>query len=101
MTERKEEDKALEKELNKMETRNLPDAEFRTLVISMLSELRGRVDELRENFNSIEKDLETMKKTQSTLAPGQGLVPTAQHGTPPMAGKAAQVGVSGPSPAQV
>ena len=67
MTERKEEDKALEKELNKMETRNLPDAEFRTLVISMLSELRGRVDELRENFNSIKKDMETIKKNQSEM----------------------------------
>ena len=97
----KAQSKTPEKELNKMEAGNLVYTEFKTLVISMLSELRGRVDELRENFNSIEKDLETMKKTQSTLAPGQGLVPTAQHGTPPMAGKAAQVGVSGPSPAQV
>ena len=34
-----------------METSNLPDAEFKTLVIKMLNELRGRVDELSENFN--------------------------------------------------
>ena len=33
-----------EKELNKMETSNLPDAEFKTLVIRML-------DDLSENFN--------------------------------------------------
>ena len=38
-----------------METSNLPDAEFKTLVIRMLNELKGRVDELRENFNSITK----------------------------------------------
>ena len=30
-----------------METRNRPDAEFKTLVIRMLSELKGRVEELR------------------------------------------------------
>ena len=36
-----------------MKTSNLLDAEFKTLVIRMLNELRGRVDELRENFNGI------------------------------------------------
>ena len=35
----------------KMETNNLPDAEFKTLFIRMLSELRERVDELSENLN--------------------------------------------------
>ena len=34
-----------------METSNLPDAEFKTLVIRMLNELKGRADELCENFN--------------------------------------------------
>ena len=34
------------KKLNKMETRNVTDAEFKALVIRMLNELRGRVDEL-------------------------------------------------------
>ena len=33
-----------------MESSNLTDAEFQTLVIRMLSELRGRVEELSENF---------------------------------------------------
>ena len=41
-----------------METSNLPDAEFKTLVIRMLNELRGRVDELSENFN---KEIENIK----------------------------------------
>ena len=36
-----------------MKTSNLLDAEFKTLVIRMLNELRGRADELKENFNSI------------------------------------------------
>ena len=34
-----------------METSNLPDAEFTALVIRLLNDLRGRVDELSENFN--------------------------------------------------
>ena len=38
-----------------METSNLLDAEFETLAIRMLSELRGRVDAFSENFNSIKK----------------------------------------------
>ena len=50
MSQMKEENKALEKELNKMETSNLSEAEFKTLVIRMLQELKGRVDELSENF---------------------------------------------------
>ena len=40
----KERNKAPEKELNKMETSDLPDAEFKTLILRMLNELRGRVD---------------------------------------------------------
>ena len=34
-----------------METSNLPDAEFKTLVLRMLNELRGKRDDLSENFN--------------------------------------------------
>ncbi|XP_036281612.1 mediator of RNA polymerase II transcription subunit 25 isoform X2 [Pipistrellus kuhlii] len=37
----------------------------------------------------------------STVAPVQGLAPTAQPGAPPMAGTVAPGGVSGPSPAQL
>ena len=41
-----------------METNNLPDAEFKTLVIRMLNDLRERVYELSENFN---KEIENIK----------------------------------------
>ena len=34
-----------------MQPSNLIDAEFKTLLIKMLNELRGRVDEFSENFN--------------------------------------------------
>ena len=50
-----------------METRYLLDAEFKTVVIRMLNELRGRIDELGENFNSMKKDMEPIKKNQSEM----------------------------------
>ena len=40
MAQMKEQNKTPEKELNKMEISNLSDAEFKTLVIRMLKELR-------------------------------------------------------------
>ena len=58
MAQMKEQNKTLEKELNKMETSNLSEAEFKTLVIKVLKDLH-------ENFNSIKKDMETLKKNQS------------------------------------
>ena len=58
----KEQNKASEKELNKMEISNLPDVEFETLVIWMLNELRGRVDELSDNVN---KEIENKKESVS------------------------------------
>ena len=39
MAQMKEQNKSPEKELNKMEASNVPDAEFKTLVIRMLKEL--------------------------------------------------------------
>ena len=44
---------------------SLLDVELKTLVIRMLNELRERIVEIRENFNSIKKDMETMEKNQS------------------------------------
>ena len=42
MSQMKEQDKTPEKELNKMETSTLLDAEFKTLVIRMLDESKGK-----------------------------------------------------------
>ena len=52
----KEQIKTPEKLLNKMETSNLLDAEFKTLIIKMLKELS-------ENLNSIKKKNPEMKDT--------------------------------------
>ena len=47
-----------------MQTSNLLNAKFKTLGIKMFNELMVRVHELRENFNSIKKDMETIKRNQ-------------------------------------
>ena len=62
MAQMKEQNKTPEKELNKMETSQPLDSEFKAMVIRMLNEFRGKADELRENFNSIKKDKKTIKK---------------------------------------
>ena len=55
MAQMKKQNRIPEKELNKMETSNLLDTEFKTLVIRMLNELS-------ESFNSIRKDMEIILK---------------------------------------
>ena len=54
MAQMKEQMKTKKKELNKMEISNLPDAEFKTLVIRILQELTGY-------SNSIKKTQAEMK----------------------------------------
>ena len=44
-----------------MEPSHLPDAEFKTLVIRMVNDLRGRVDKLSQNFN---KEIESIQMRQ-------------------------------------
>ena len=60
MAQMKEQNKTPEKELNKMETSNLSDTEFKTLVIKMLKDLIGY-------FNSIKKTQAEMKVTLSEI----------------------------------
>ena len=43
-----------------MEASKIPDTEFKTIVIKVLKELS-------ENFNSIKKDMEIIKKNQSEI----------------------------------
>ena len=68
----REKNKALEKELNKMETMNIPEAKFKTLAMRMLKKLS-------ENFNSIKKKMKTIKKNQSALASMAQLVGVLSH----------------------
>ena len=54
-----------------MEICNPQGAEFKTLVIRMLNELRGRVNELCESFNkeigNIKIEIQNIKKNQSEM----------------------------------
>ena len=58
MAQMKEHSKTPEKELKKMEKSKLLDAEFKILVIRMLSDLS-------KSFNSIKKVMESIEKKQS------------------------------------
>ena len=60
MAQMKEQNKTPEKELNKMETSNLSDAEFKTLVIRKLKDLR-------EDLSSIKKTQVEMKDTLTAI----------------------------------
>lgn len=51
MYQTKEQEKNSSKELNGTEISNLPDKEFKTMVIKMLNKLGRRVDELSEKLN--------------------------------------------------
>ena len=58
----KEQNRTLQEELNKVEISNLPNKEFKVMIIKTLNELRRKVDEHREN-----KVLENTKKNQTEL----------------------------------
>ena len=57
----KEQDKVSGKNPNVIEKNNLPEKEFKVVVVKMLNELRKRIDEQKQNFN---KELEDTKKNQ-------------------------------------
>ena len=44
-----------------MEISDLPDKEFKVIVIKMLTQLRRRMDELSENFNKVSEKIQTTK----------------------------------------
>ena len=64
ISQKKEQNKTSEKELNKIETRNLPDAKFKALVTLMLNDVS-------ENFNremgNTKIKIENIKKNQSEI----------------------------------
>ena len=63
MFQMKEQNKTSERELNKKKISNLPDKEFKVMVIKMLTEL-GKIVDYSKNYN---KEKENIKKNQSEL----------------------------------
>ena len=63
-----EQDKSLQDQINEEETGNLPEKEFRVMIVKMIQNLRNRMEEwvkkIQEMFN---KDLEELKDKQSVI----------------------------------
>ena len=57
-------DKTSENKLSEMEISNLPDKEFKVMVIKMFTELRRRMYEHSENFS---KKIENIRKFQKEV----------------------------------
>ena len=64
MFQTKEQDKTPKEELSEVEISNLPNKEFKVMIIEMLNQLSRRMDEHWEEFN---KELENIKKNQTEL----------------------------------
>ena len=62
----KEKDKTAEKQLNEVEIGNLPEKEFRIMIVKMIQDLRKRkeakIEKMQEMFN---KDLEELQNKQT------------------------------------
>ena len=64
----KEQDKTPEKQLNEVEISNLPEKEFRIMIVKMIHDLgkrmEAKIEKMREVFN---KDLEEIKNRRTEM----------------------------------
>ena len=69
MLQTKEQDKNLQKQLSEEKISNLPEKEFRVMIVKMIQDLRKRMEawiaKIQENFN---KDLEELKNKQTEMS---------------------------------
>ena len=64
MSQMKGEDKNQEKQLNGVEIGNLPEKEFRIMVVKMIQDLGKRMEKMKEMLT---KDLEELKNKQTEM----------------------------------
>ena len=65
MYQMREQDKTPEKQLNEMEIGNLPEKEFRIMIVKMIQDLGKRMEANIENMQEMfNKDLEELKNKQ-------------------------------------
>ena len=68
MSQMKEQDKTLQDQINEEEIGNLPEKEFRVMIIKIIQNLRkrmeARIEKIQEMFN---KDLEKLKNKQTEM----------------------------------
>ena len=84
MFQTKEQENFLKKQLNETKINNLPDKEFKTLRIRMLTELGKRIDEQNENFNKelenkSQSELKTVTEIENTLEGMNGTYGDTEH----------------------
>ena len=60
----KEQEKNPEKQLNEVEIGNLPEKEFRIMIVKMIQNLGNRKEKIQETFN---KDREELKSKQTVI----------------------------------
>ena len=58
----KEQDKIPEEELSEVETGNLPEKEFRIVIVKMIKEIGRRMDAQSEKLEVFNKELENIKE---------------------------------------
>ena len=61
MSQMKEQDKSPEKQLNEVEIGNLPEKEFRIMIVKRIQDLRKPMEKMQVMFS---KDLEELKNKQ-------------------------------------
>ena len=68
MYQMKEQDKTPKKQLNKVEIGNLPEKEFRIMIVKMIQDvgkrMEAKIEKMQEVFN---KDLEELKNKQTEM----------------------------------
>ena len=60
----KEQGKNLQDQINEQEIGNLPEKEFRVMILKMIQNLRNKMEKIQETFN---KDLEELKNKQTVM----------------------------------
>ena len=64
----KEQDKTPEKQLNEMEIGNLPEREFRIMIVKMIQDLGKRMEaNIKKTQEMFNKDLEELKNKQTEM----------------------------------
>ena len=64
MLQMKEQGKNPQDQMNKEEIGNLPEKEFRVMIVKMIQNLRNRMEKVQETFN---KDLGKLKDKQTVM----------------------------------
>ena len=68
MSQMKGQDKIPDKQLNEMETGNLPEKEFRIMIVKMIQDLRKRIEAKIEKMQEMfTKDLQELKNKQREI----------------------------------